>query len=46
MMKCPRCDEKTHVIDSRKKNGIRRRRECTKCKYRFTTREKVEVTEN
>lgn len=47
-MKCPHCrhdDQK--VIDSRdSKDGaeIRRRRECLKCKRRFTTYERVEDT--
>ncbi len=45
-MKCPFClhdDDK--VIDSRASNegkSVRRRRECTKCKKRFTTYEYVE----
>jgi len=45
-MRCPKCgcqDDK--VIDSRaSREGatIRRRRECTKCEYRFTTYEEVE----
>ena len=41
-MNCPKCHaEKTTVIDSKRaKKFIRRRRECRKCKYRFTTREK------
>lgn len=44
-MKCPRCacqDDK--VIDSRSIKdgaGVRRRRECTKCGYRFTTCEEI-----
>jgi transcriptional repressor NrdR len=46
-MKCPHCafpDSK--VIDSRPTDGggIRRRRECLKCKNRFTTYETYEVT--
>jgi len=45
-MKCPKCKSKlTHVLDSRETldcTSIRRRRECEKCKYRFTTFEKVE----
>ena len=45
-MKCPSCSHsETKVIDSRL-NGdgtaIRRRRECEKCEYRFTTYEYVE----
>ncbi|MEA2078198.1 MAG: transcriptional regulator NrdR [Candidatus Marinimicrobia bacterium] len=47
-MRCPNCGyEETKVIDSRplnKENGIRRRRECEKCKYRFTTYEYVSLT--
>jgi transcriptional repressor NrdR len=47
-MKCPNCGyEESRVIDSRpltKENGIRRRRECEKCKYRFTTYEYVSLT--
>ena len=45
-MKCPYCgEENTKVIDSRpaeEYNAIRRRRQCLKCKKRFTTYEKVE----
>ena len=45
-MKCPYCGkENTKVIDSRaaeENNAIRRRRQCLKCKKRFTTYEKVE----
>ena len=44
-MVCPfgsECD--TNVIDSRKTNeGIRRRRECSTCKLRFTTYEKADI---
>ena len=47
-MKCPNCGfEENKVIDSRpltKENGIRRRRECEECKYRFTTYEYVSLT--
>lgn len=47
-MKCPNCGcEENKVIDSRpltKENGIRRRRECEKCKFRFTTYEYVSLT--
>jgi transcriptional repressor NrdR len=46
-MKCPRCKAlETKVIDSRLiEDGftIRRRRECGKCGYRFTTYEKLEL---
>lgn len=45
-MKCPFCENsETKVIDSRpteEGHAIRRRRECEKCKKRFTTYEKVE----
>ena len=45
-MKCPYCgEENTKVIDSipaEENNAIRRRRQCLKCKKRFTTYEKVE----
>ena len=43
-MKCPYClHAKLKVTDKRSSpNGIRRRRECLKCKKRFTTYEKVE----
>lgn len=47
-MKCPFCDQlENRVIDSRlSKDGhaIRRRRECSECKRRFTTYERVEIT--
>ena len=46
-MKCPFCgEEDTKVIDSRpadEGSSIRRRRQCDKCKRRFTTYEKVEA---
>ena len=46
-MKCPFCKfEDTKVIDSRASTEgeiIRRRRECEKCRRRFTTYEKVEA---
>lgn len=45
-MKCPFCHyDDSRVIDSRlREEGaiVRRRRECIKCKRRFTTREQVE----
>lgn len=45
-MKCPYCSHlKDRVIDSRSSNenrSVRRRRECMKCKRRFTTYESVE----
>jgi len=47
MMRCPYCSsEKTRVIDSRDLGELeitRRRRECRKCKKRFTTYERVET---
>ncbi len=45
-MNCPFCgDSETKVIDTRPADegaSIRRRRECTQCKSRFTTYEKIE----
>jgi transcriptional repressor NrdR len=44
-MICPFCHhDETRVIDSRAsaENAVRRRRECLKCKRRFTTYEKAE----
>ena len=45
-MKCPYCNyEETQVIDSRDTENLettRRRRECSKCKKRFTTYERLE----
>ena len=45
-MKCPSCGEpESKVIDSRGVgDGIRRRRECTACKFRFTTYERLQST--
>lgn len=42
-MECPFCsDKKSRVTDKRNSpGGIRRRRECIKCKKRFTTYEKI-----
>jgi len=43
-MKCPYCLDKTRVTDKRSfglGEVIRRRRECLKCKKRFTTHEKI-----
>ncbi len=44
-MRCPKCNHfDTRVIDSRSKeseNRVRRRRECARCKWRFTTYESV-----
>jgi transcriptional repressor NrdR len=46
-MRCPYCKaDDDRVIDSRSSLGgavIRRRRECLKCKRRFTSRERVEM---
>ena len=46
-MKCPYCNAfDTKVIDSRpadENSSIRRRRQCEKCKKRFTTYEKLET---
>lgn len=46
-MRCPYCGYvESKVIDSRpteENNAIRRRRECLKCKRRFTTYEKIEA---
>jgi len=45
-LNCPYCgDSETKVIDTRPADegaSIRRRRECTQCKSRFTTYEKIE----
>ena len=45
-MKCPFCDfEEDHVLESRATNdgrAVRRRRECLKCKNRFTSYERIE----
>ena len=45
-MKCPQCGyEEDKVVDSRPSQdgrAVRRRRECLKCKHRFTTYEYVE----
>ena len=46
-MNCPVCNSKdTKVVDSRISTdglSIRRRRECNKCAYRFSTIEEVEL---
>ncbi|MDD3807522.1 MAG: transcriptional regulator NrdR [Candidatus Marinimicrobia bacterium] len=48
-MKCPQCNQPdTRVIDSRpltKEIGIRRRRECPSCGYRFTTYEYIALSQ-
>ncbi|MCX6796806.1 MAG: transcriptional regulator NrdR [Candidatus Falkowbacteria bacterium] len=44
-MQCPNCKKcETQVIDSRLSDGntVRRRRECSGCRFRFTTFERVE----
>lgn len=43
-MLCPECKKsETSVLDSRnEKRFVRRRRECLRCKYRFTTYERIE----
>src|SRR4030081_20686 len=45
-MRCPKCGSRDDkVIDSRQSrdsSSIRRRRECLKCKYRFTTYQEIE----
>ncbi len=41
-MECPFCSGNTRVTDRRgSPEGVRRRRECLKCKKRFTTYEKI-----
>lgn len=46
-MRCPVCNStETKVTDSRVISdgmGIKRRRECEKCSYRFSTREEIEI---
>ena len=46
-MQCPYCsNEDTKVLDSREsEESVRRRRECSTCKKRFTTYERAEITE-
>ncbi len=45
-MKCPYCESESKVVDSREsEKSVRRRRECLKCKKRFTTYERLEETE-
>ena len=45
-MRCPYCNSPdSRVTDSRTSdNGVRRRRECTRCGLRFTTYERVQTT--
>ena len=46
-MKCIYCNQDTRVIDSRySESVIRRRRECLKCKQRFTTHERASLDLN
>jgi transcriptional repressor NrdR len=46
-MRCPNCqNEDTKVLDSRpvdEGSAIRRRRECEKCSFRFSTYEEIEI---
>ncbi len=46
-MRCPKCQKSdTRVVESRdseEESSVRRRRECLKCGYRFTTYERVEI---
>lgn len=48
-MQCPKCHEKnTKVVDSRsieEGKATRRRRKCDTCGYRFSTFERLEITE-
>jgi transcriptional repressor NrdR len=43
-MKCPYCANAVSKVTNKREspNGIRRRRECLKCKKRFTTYERIE----
>lgn len=46
-MDCPFCGGDTHVVESRvtdEGKSVRRRRECTNCKKRFTTYEEAKET--
>ena len=42
-MECPKCYGNTTVLETRQGNGVKRRRECLECGYRFST---VEVESN
>jgi len=44
IMKCPYCSSEESKVTNKRESplGIRRRRECLKCKKRFTTYEKIE----
>jgi len=47
-MKCPKCQRKTEVTDSRPapNNRIRRRRGCPNCSHTFTTYESTDISED
>jgi len=47
IMRCPYCsNEDSRVTNKRNSSfGVRRRRECLKCKKRFTTHEKIEKSD-
>lgn len=46
-MNCPYCGHKSSKVTDKRSSpeGIRRRRECLKCKKRFTTYERIERTD-
>jgi transcriptional repressor NrdR len=46
-MKCPYCSNESFKVTNKRDSpeGIRRRRECLKCKKRFTTYERIEKSE-
>jgi transcriptional repressor NrdR len=46
-MRCPYCASALSKVTNKREspNGIRRRRECLKCKKRFTTYERIEAAE-
>lgn len=46
-MKCPYCSSTNSTVTDKRgsPSGIRRRRECQKCKKRYTTYEKIERTD-
>ncbi|KAF8818108.1 transcriptional regulator NrdR [Rickettsia endosymbiont of Cardiosporidium cionae] len=48
-MKCPSCNSTKNIVrDSRateNNSGVKRRRECTECSYRFTTIERIRFRE-
>jgi len=47
MLDCPYCSNSTSKVTNKRSSplGIRRRRECLKCKKRFTTYEKIDKEE-